>query len=43
MSGEECAKWVKEVKRYKHPVIREISPGDTMYSILTIVNTVLYI
>ena len=31
------------VKRLKHPVIKYISPGDIIYSVMTIVkNTVLY-
>lgn len=38
------AKLVKIVKKDKLPIIREVSPGDTMYSIVTVVyNTVLYI
>ena len=41
----EDAKWVKGVKSYyKLPVIKKISPGDVMYSIVNIVtNTVLHI
>ena len=39
-----CGKWVSVVKEYKLPVIRLISSGDVMYSIVTIVDsTVLYI
>ena len=37
------AKWVKGVKSYKLPVIKEISHMDVMYSMATVVNTVLYI
>ena len=29
---------MKGVKRYKLPVRREISPGDVMYNMMTIVN-----
>ena len=37
-------KWVKGVKRYKLLVIKQISPPDVMYNIVTMVNkTVLYI
>jgi len=42
--GGEWMKWVKRVKRYKLEVIKYISPGDVMYSMVTIVNnTVPYI
>ena len=34
-------KWVKEVKRYKLPVIKLISHGYIMYSVVTIVNNTL--
>ena len=35
--------WMKGVKRYKLSVIKEISPGDLIYSIVTVVsNTVFY-
>lgn len=38
------ARWVRVIKRYKLPVIRQISPGNVTYSMTTIVNnTVLYI
>ena len=38
------AKWVKGVERYKLQIIKKVSPGDVMYSMVTIVNnTVLYI
>lgn len=37
-------KWVQRVERYKLPAIREISPGDVIYSMVTIANNpVLYI
>ena len=29
---------VKGVKRYRLPVIKEVSPGDVIYSMLTMVN-----
>lgn len=36
-----CAKWVK---MYELPVIKEISPGEVTYSMVTIVNkTVLHV
>ena len=31
-------KWVKVVKGYQLPVIRYISSGDVMYSIVTVLN-----
>ena len=41
--GRRWAKWVKGVKRYKLPVIKQVSPGDVMYSMATIVHkTVLH-
>ena len=41
MGGWEWGKWVKLGKRYKLPVI---SPGYTMYSMVTTVNnTVIYV
>ena len=33
-------KWVKEVKRYRLPVIKEINHGDVTYSVVTIVNNI---
>lgn len=37
-------KWVKVVKGYKFPLTRKISPGDTIYGLVTTVNnTVSYI
>ena len=27
------------IKRYRLPVIRQISTGDTVYSVITVVNT----
>ena len=36
--GGEWAKWVKGVKRYKLPLIRYISRGDVMYSMVTITS-----
>lgn len=39
-----CVKWVMGVKRYKLSFIKQVSPGDVMYSMMTIVNnTVFYI
>ena len=36
-------KWVKQVQRYKLPVIKTISHEDGLYSMVTIVNsTILY-
>lgn len=34
---EGWAKWVKAVKRYKLPIIKQISSGDVMYSTVTVV------
>lgn len=34
---------VNVVKRDKLPVVREVSPGDVMCNIVTIINTTLYI
>ena len=34
--------WRKVVQRYKLPVIREISPRDVMYNMMTIVNTAVW-
>ena len=31
-------KWVKRVKRYKLPRTKEISPGDVVYSMVTMVT-----
>ena len=36
-------KWVMGIKRSKLPVIKEVSHGDIMYSMVTIVTTVLHI
>jgi len=36
-------KWMKKVKRFKYPIIKEISSRDIIYNMVTIVNTVLYI
>ena len=41
--AREWAKWLKSVKAYKHPVIKCMSLGDVMYSMLTTdINTVLH-
>ena len=43
-SGEGWWGWTKGVKKYKLPIIREISSWAVMYSTMTVVNnTVLYI
>ena len=34
---------VKKVKRYRLPVIKYISYGDVMYSMVTLINIVLHI
>ena len=36
----EWAKWMKVFKRYKLSVIRELSHGDLMYSMVTIVKNI---
>ena len=37
-------KWVKGVTRYKLPVIKQISPGDVMNSVATmVINAVMHI
>ena len=36
--GEGWTKWVKGMKTYKLPVIKYISPGDIMYSMVTLVT-----
>ena len=42
--GGGWAKWEKVVERYKFPVIRQVSSGNVMYSMVTKVNhTVLQI
>ena len=41
--GGQWAKWVKEVKRYIFPVIRQISSGGVMYSTVTIINNIVYL
>lgn len=43
---ERCRGWVgmklvKAVRRYKLPVVKEISPGHVMYSLVIIVNNTL--
>ena len=35
-------RWVKGVKRYSLPVIRQISAGDVMYGMMTIVNNIVF-
>lgn len=35
----EGVKWVKGVRMYKFPVIKEISSGEGMYSVVTKVNS----
>ena len=30
--------WVKQVKKYQLPVIKQISHGDVMYNMVTMVN-----
>ena len=41
--GEERKNWMKTVKRYNLPVIKEISTRNIMYNMINIVNTaVLY-
>ena len=34
--GGRWMKWVKEIKRYKLPVIKQVSHGNVMYSMVTI-------
>ena len=42
--GGGWVKWMKVVIRYKLPVIKQISPGDVIYSMVTIINyTVIYL
>jgi len=36
--GEKDGKWVKEVQRLKFPVIKGMSPGNVMCSMMTIVD-----
>lgn len=41
---EEWVKWVKKIKTYKLPVVKLISRGGVMYSMVTVLsNTVLYV
>ena len=35
-------KWINGVKKYKLPVIKEISLGDIMYSMATIVYNIIF-
>ena len=37
--GAGLGKWMKAVKRYKLPVIRQISSRDVMYNMINIINT----
>lgn len=37
------AKRGERIKRYKLPVIKHISHGNVMYSLMAIINTALYI
>ena len=41
--GWRWGKWGKVVKRYKIPVIRLISSTGLMYSMVTIVNNIVYL
>lgn len=37
--SERWRNWIKVVRRYKLPIIRQISSGNIMYSMITILNT----
>ena len=39
--GEKDGKWAKEVQRLIFPVIKGVSPGDVMCSMMTVVDSTL--
>lgn len=41
--GRGWGNWIKVVKKYKFPVIRQVSTTDIMYSMMTVVNSIWYI